>query len=144
MDSILFSKEDAFKKRQAKVDAQRLAKLNPTKVLVVGAGSVGKVLALALTKGGCELTFLVKDGGAKRLEGSPVRLHWLSMVFPWRGEEGEELVSGYSVCVWGSSGWKDKEYDVVYITTDATAMMEGDWMSELAEFLSREVKPIAL
>lgn len=61
------------------------------KVLVVGAGSVGQVLAHHLIKGGCEVTFLVKDVRAEKLSKHTPRVHWLSMVMPNRGKEKDEV-----------------------------------------------------
>ena len=74
------------------------------RVLVVGAGSVGQVLAHHLIKGGCEVTFLVKDARVEKLSKHNPRVHWLSMLMPRRGQEKDE-VRVPAACLRGSP-WK--------------------------------------
>ena len=96
------------------------------RVLVVGAGAVGQGYALALQRGGADVTFFVKPHHDERLaKGMPIREVGMF-------SEGPLGDLAYLPRVWDWDDVARETWDAIWLAVDGTAL-HGDWVAELGK-----------
>jgi 2-dehydropantoate 2-reductase len=92
----------------------------PLKVLVVGAGAVGQVYARALTRGGAEVTLLVKPNHVEEAQRGFV-------LYPWNEGRAPVRLDGLRVVTAPEAG-----HDYVVLTIPTNALLASGFLEGLA------------
>jgi len=93
------------------------------KALVVGAGAVGKVLGAHLSRGGADVTYLVKPSQVEALRDGFV-------LYPLHATDGRNRpieIPRPQITTSTKGTW-----DLIVLAVSSTALRRGNWLSELA------------
>jgi len=113
-------------------------------VLIVGAGSIGRVYGYHLSKGGANVHYYVREHNKKNLSNYPLRIHQLTSSFRRFNKSHTEKFSNYTVTTdsevaSGNTPNLPKNIDYA-IFTIPPHQSQGEWFNNLVKFLNNKYK----
>jgi len=113
-------------------------------VLIVGAGSIGRVYGYHLFKGGAKVHFYVREHHKENLTKFPLRMHQLTSSVRWLNKSHTEKFSDYSIITdtditnCGESCLPQQLNYVIF--TVPVHSSNGDWFKNLVTLLNDKYK----
>jgi len=112
-------------------------------VLIIGAGSIGKVYGYHLYKGGAKVHYYVREHHKKNLTNYPIRMHQLTSSVRWLNKSHTEKFSDYSIITDtdinnGVSCLPDQLNYAIF--TVPAHCSNGDWFKNLVTLLNNKYK----
>jgi len=113
-----------------------------TEVLIIGAGSIGRVYGYHLFKGGANVHYYVREHNKNNLTNYPLRMHQLTSSLRWFNKSHTEKFSNYSVTTdteiaSGNAPNLPKTIDYAIFTTPVH-QSQGEWFNTLVKFLNNK------
>ncbi|ORX49725.1 hypothetical protein BCR36DRAFT_412691 [Piromyces finnis] len=112
-------------------------------VLVVGAGSIGRVYGYHLFKGGAKVHFYIREHSKQNLTKYPLRIHRLTSAFRFLNKSTTEKFSDYTITTdtdvaSGNTPNLPEQLDYVVFAVPCNRLGEGDWLKTLVTFLNNK------
>ncbi|ORX49726.1 hypothetical protein BCR36DRAFT_370734 [Piromyces finnis] len=112
-------------------------------VLIVGAGSIGRVYGYHLFKGGAKVHYYVREHHKQNLTNYPLRMHELTSSMRWFNKSTTKKFSEYTVTTdtevaSGNAPNLPDHLDYAIFAVPAYLLGQGDWLKTLVNFLNNK------
>jgi len=112
-------------------------------ILIVGAGSIGRVYGYHFWKGGANVHFYIREHNKENLTKYPLRMHKLSSSVRWFNKSETKKFSEYNVITDNEIKNNNatnlpSQLDYVIFTLPAHRINEGEWLQFLVSFLNNK------
>jgi len=112
-------------------------------VLIVGAGSIGKVYGYHLSKGGAKVYFYIREHNKDNFTNYPLRMHKMTSSVRWNNKSVTEKFSDFNIITDkdvdnGNTSNMPDHLDYVVFTIPPHRLDEGDWLKTLISFLNNK------
>jgi len=112
-------------------------------ILIVGAGSIGRVYGYHLWKGGANIHYYVRDHNKQNLTNYPLRMHKLSSSVRWFNKSETKKFSDYNVITDNEIKNNNvtnlpSKLDYVIFTIPPHFVNKGEWFKTLVSYLNNK------